>query len=151
MDSANLLLLERRREGFDTFYNELMPCLVDFVGTMGVQPAYMVLEQAAAYAPLLEVALQSMAVNNDEERTWLGARMGYFIGEYFVQKFGGCWMVNEIPESRYFARYVVGQFEGARNLAMMIDPFEMAQEYVNAPLPRQLQPLLTAASDELMR
>lgn len=38
MESANLTLLERRREGFDTFYNGLIPCLVDFVGKMGVQP-----------------------------------------------------------------------------------------------------------------
>lgn len=88
MDSTNLPLLERRRVGFDAFYNELMPCLVDFVGKMGVNPAHMVLNQAAAYVPLLEVALQNMAVADDEDHDWLAARMGYFIGEYFVP--GSC-------------------------------------------------------------
>lgn len=151
MESGNLILLERRREGFDTFYNELMPCLVDFVGKMGVQPAHMVLKQAAAYAPILEAALQNMAVADDEDHDWLAARMGYFIGEYFVQQFAGCWTVNDIPESKYFARYVVGRFEGAKNLAMSIDPFEIAIHYVEAPMPRQLQSLLDAASLELMR
>jgi hypothetical protein len=151
MESANLILLERRREGFETFYSELMPCLVDFVGKMGVQPAHMVLTQAAAYAPILEEALQNMAVADDDDRDWIVARMGYFIGEYFVQQFAGCWMVNDIPESRYFARYVVGRFEGAKNLAMSIDPLEMAINFVEAPMPRRLQSLLDAASLELMR
>jgi hypothetical protein len=71
-------------------------------------------------------------------------------GEYFVQKFHGCWTLNDIPGSRYFARYVVGQFQAAKNLQMMLDPFDMAIEYVDAPIPRQLQTLLDAASIELM-
>jgi hypothetical protein len=150
MESANHILLERRRKGFDTFYEELMPCLVDFVGKLGVQPAHMVLKQAAAYAPMLEVALQNMSVVDNEDHDWLTARMAYFFGEYFVQQFEGCWFVNDIPGSRYFARYVVGQFENAKNLQMQIDPFEIALAYVDAPIPRQLQPLLDAASVELM-
>ena len=150
METANLSLLERRRHGFDAFYKELLPCLVEFVGDMGIQPADMVLKQAATYAPVLEVALQNMLVANREERDWLCARMGYFIGEYCVQQFDGCWAVNDIPGSRYFARYVVGQFQAAKNLQMMLDPFEMAIEYVDAPIPRQLQTLLDAASIELI-
>ncbi len=150
METANLLLLERRRDEFDAFYNELMPCLVDFVGKMGIQPSHMVLKQAATYAPLLEVALQNMLVADSEDRDWLAARMGYFIGEYFVQKFDGCWIVNDIPGSRYFARYVVGRFQGANSLQMMLDPFEMAIEYVDTPVPRPLQTLIDAASVELM-
>lgn len=151
MDSTNRTLLDRRRAGFDDFYNELMPCLVDFVGKMGVNSAHMVLNQAAAYVPLLEVALQNMEVADDDDHDWLTARMGYFIGEYFVQRFDGCWTVNDSPESRFFARYVVGRFEGAANLEISIDPFEMAACYVGAPVPRQLGDLLDSAAQELTR
>ena len=71
-------------------------------------------------------------------------------GEYFVQQFNGCWTLNDTPGSRYFAPYVVGKFQAAKNLQMVLDSFDMAIEYVDAPIPRQLQTLLDAASIELM-
>jgi len=82
--------LESRKAGFQQFYEELMPALVDFVGKMGIGPAHEVLRHAGQFAPLLGNALQSMTVANAEDRLWLLTRMSYFIGEYFSQKYGGC-------------------------------------------------------------
>jgi hypothetical protein len=151
MTSEEIILLEKRRAAFNQFYHELMPALVDFVGKMGINPAHEVLKKAEQYVPYLDRALQTMVVANERDRSWLLARMGYFIGEYFVQKYGDCWYVNEIQGSRYFARYVVGKFSRLNNPIPMLDPLSIAQGYVDARTPRHLQKLLTDAEDELTR
>jgi hypothetical protein len=93
MTSEEMLLLEKRRAAFSQFYHELMPVLVDFVGKMGVSPAHEVLRHAEWFVPYLDRALQTMVVTNEQDRSWLLTRMGYFTGEYFVQKYSGCWYV----------------------------------------------------------
>lgn len=149
MTSEKVLLLEKRKAGFDEFYQSLMPTLVDFAGRMGINPGHEVLKNATQFAPYLDNALQNMAVADDRDRVWLLTRMGYFIGEYFAQKYGGCWYVNEISGSRYFGRYVVGQFVSLGNAALMLDPFEVAQVYIDSPIPRQLDSLLKEVDVEL--
>jgi hypothetical protein len=149
MTSEEMLLLEKRKAGFEQFYNELMPMLVDFIGKLGVNPAHEVLRHADQFVQYLNQALRSMAVTNDEDRGWLLTRMGYFIGEYFVQKYGGCWFVNEIQGSRYFGRYVVGRFARLNDSIPMLDPFLVAQTYVDTPIPRHLEKLLAEVDAEL--
>ncbi|WP_175773480.1 hypothetical protein [Paraburkholderia phenazinium] len=141
--------LESRKAGFEQFYKELMPVLVDFVGKMGISPAHEVLRHAGQFVPLLSNALQSVPVENAEDRLWLLVRMSYFIGEYFAQKYGGCWYVNECPDSRYFGRYVVGRFAGLDTDLPMLDPSQVAQAYVDEPVPRDLEKLLAAVDAEL--
>ena len=116
---------------------------------MGIQPAHQVLKQAAQYVPYLSRALEQMAVNGEQDRIWLLMRLGYFIGEYFVQQYGGCWYLNELAGSRYFGRYVVGRFSRLGDAAAMIDPFLVAQVYVDTPVPRQLEKLLAEVEVEL--
>ena len=76
--------------------------------------------------------------------------MGYYIGEYFVQKHKGGWYVNEIPNSRYFASFVVGKFNIPSQRALMLDPFEVAAAYVSAPAPRVLGDLLAEVEREIL-
>ncbi|MGO4155487.1 hypothetical protein [Cupriavidus sp. YAF13] len=140
--------LESRKAGFQQFYEELMPVLVDFVEKMGISPAHEVLRHAGQFAPLLDNVLQSMTVAA-EDRLWLLTRMSYFIGGYFAQKYGGCWYVNEVPESQYFGHYVIGQFACLGNAAPMLDSFQVAQAFVDAPVPRSLGKLLAAVDAEL--
>jgi hypothetical protein len=151
MVSEEKILLEKRKAGFEEFYQALIPSLVEFVGKMGISPAHEVLKHAVQFAPDLDRALQDMAVESDKDRSWLIIRMGYFVGEYFVQKYGGCWYVNEIQGSRYFARYVVGQFSKLGNAALMIDPFQVAQSYVDSPTPRKLERILVEVDAELSK
>jgi hypothetical protein len=42
-------LIEKRKAGFEEFYNQLMPCLVDFVAHLGIKPAHQVLKQDGFY------------------------------------------------------------------------------------------------------
>lgn len=150
MSSEDTVLLESRKAGFQAFYNELMPSLVDFISKIGINPAHEVLNQAEKYVPFVEQALQEMAIADQADRIWLLTRVGYFFGEYFVQKYAGCWYVNELQGSRYFGRYVVGKFMKTNNLATMIDPFELAQVYVDSSTPRKFTALLSEVEAELV-
>ncbi|WP_155739124.1 hypothetical protein [Ralstonia solanacearum] len=141
--------LENRKSGFDGFLNELMPVLVDFVGKLGIHPADGVLKHAVQFVPYLSQALQTMLVTDDQDRTWLLTRMGYFVGEYFVQKYGGSWYVNDVRGSRYFGRYVVGRFVSPHGQMSMLDPFLVAQAYVDTSVPRQLERILEEVEAEL--
>jgi hypothetical protein len=149
VEHEDAALLHKRKAGFEEFYRNLIPALVDFIDKIGIEPAHQVLKQAVQYAPHVGRALERMEVAGEEDRTWLLARLGYFIGEYFAQQHGGCWYVNELAGSRYFGRYVVGRFAGFGNAGLMIDPFHVAHAYVDSPVPRQLEKLLAEVEAEL--
>ena len=142
--------LASRIQGFDAFYEALMPDLVDFIGAMGVQPSHEVLRQAPAFLSPLSKALRDMEVAGEEDRAWLLLRLGYYLGEYFAQKFGGCWYVEESPGAKYFARYVVGQFSVSVASHLVIDPLHVAQFYVDSPVPRDLESLVRSVELELV-
>jgi len=65
-------------------------------------------------------------------------RNTYLIGETFAQRYGGTWYVEEDQKSRYFARYIVGQFHKLNPSAVMFDPFDVAVQYINDPPGRSL-------------
>ena len=134
-----------RQATFDHFHAELAPVLVDFIDALGIEPPQEVLTQAGHYLPFVEKALADMAIADADDRSWLLARMMYFIGEYFAQQYGGYWYVEETPGSRLFGRCVVGKFSKYAKAELVVDPFEIATAYVDAPCPRQLSPLVAAA------
>lgn len=142
MPNENAAQLSARQANFTVFHQELAEVLVDFIGRIGIEPAAPVLKQAAQYVPLVEQALRDMAVADEADRTWLTARIAYFLGEVFVQQYDGCWYVNDAPGSPLHARYVVGKFAKPAQAAMPVDPFGLAQAYVAAPVPRGLATLL---------
>jgi hypothetical protein len=146
-------LIEKRKREFDAFYDELMPCLVDFVGRMGITPAHEVLRHAPMFVPNLSLALKDLVVVDEGDGVWLLTRLGYFIGEYFAQKYSGAWYVNENPTSKYLGRYVVGKFAIRTQRELNIDPFVMAEAYVSTPTPRilALESILLEAEKELDR
>jgi hypothetical protein len=150
MTQEEVDLLTKRKQGFDEFYEALIPTLVEFVGAMGVQPAHEVLNNATHFAPYLDKSLREMAMDSEKARGWLLLRVGQFIGEFFVQKYGGSWFVNEIEGSRYFARYVVGRFSRLNSMAPMLDPFQIAKTFVDTPVPRRLEALLSEVDAELI-
>lgn len=143
--------LDARREAFDDFYNELLAELVDFVGRIGISPAHEVLTHADKFVPLVNNALRDMSISDEDDRVWLLTRVGYFVGEYFSQKFGGCWLVCEKKDSKFYARYVIGEFGGWVGSDVFLDPFEISAVYVDSPVPRDLVSLLEEAGSQLPR
>jgi len=151
MNSDQIELLRKRKDEFDSFYQSLIPSLVEFVGLLGISPAHEVLKNAEQFVPLLGRATQDMAVQGQEDRMWPVTRMAYFIGEVFVQRFSGCWFVDELPDTRYFAHYVVGKFGAGIRTNAMIDPFEISTAYVDGALPRNLGGLINEVELAVVR
>jgi hypothetical protein len=134
--------LEGRLSGFDVFLEERMPVLAEFMGMLGLPDPALVLVHAEKYLPALDQWLQRQSIS-DEDRTWLLTRVGYYVGEYFVQTLNGHWLVNENPETRTFARYVVGRFSKISNSNAMLDPFEVTADLLAEPPGRSLIQILT--------
>lgn len=121
--------LSRRREGFKAFLAERMPVLADFMQSLELSDPALVLVDAATFLAPLENWMKAQVVQA-EDRVWILTRLGYFIGEYLIQRRGGCWFLNELPDSKYFGKYVVGRFARARNSNAMVDPFVVANAYL---------------------
>lgn len=117
--------LARRQAGFDSFFNERLPVLKDFMERLNLPKPAMVAMEAEKYLPPLDAFLKAQTIA-DEDRNWILTRLGYFIGELLVQKLNGIWFTNEVPDSRYFLHYVVGKFTQTPNQGAMIDPFYIA-------------------------
>lgn len=141
------LLLKRRQEEFENFYSEMMPVLTDFLERLNLNNPALVLRNAEAYLESIDSFLKNQII--EEERLWILLRIGYYIGEFFVQKYSGCWFLNEIPDSRYFGRYVVGKFACLKNMSIMIDPFHIADEYLNEAKGRSLKKAISEVSKEI--
>ena len=141
-------LLERRRAGLDTFIQESFPVLVDFMERLELPQPHMVLREAEKYLPPVDSWMRSQVVT-PKDRIWILTRIGYFIGELLNQRLGGCWFLDEDPQSPYFSQYVVGQFTRVPNTYARISPFALAAHYVDQPPGRSLSDLMTRAEDEL--
>jgi hypothetical protein len=144
------VVLGRRQAELEDFYKGLIRALVEFVDRLGIRPAHEVLNHAQQFAPHVEAALRDLAPADEGDRTWLLTRVAYFVGEFFVQKHGGCWYVNDVKGSKYFARYVVGRFPRLPNSGTMLDPFEVAQAFVDSDRPRKLSELLDEVDAAVM-
>lgn len=122
---------QRRVDQFDSFYNDVIGALVEFIGDMGISPAHEVLNNAPKFVSSLSDALSRAVVEGEEDRVWLISRVGYFVGEYFSQKFRGGWRVCPDVDSAMYARYVVCDFELDEWRGRMIDPFEVSRHFVD--------------------
>lgn len=120
--------------------------LAEFLGLLALPDPAKVFIEAEPYLPPLDQWLKVQIVNA-EDRVWLLTRVGYFVGEYLEQRRGGEWLVNEIPDSRYFARYVMGRFDNNPNA--MVDPFEVADICISEPPGRSLLRLLDRVEKEI--
>jgi hypothetical protein len=139
---------DRMLAGFDSFLEERMPVLTDFVERLKLPTPHMVVADPERYIPGIEEFMRNQVVE-PESRIWILARMAYYIGEVLIQRFSGAWLLNEIPDSRYFLRYVVGEFSRSKNPSSMVDPFQVASYYVDQPPGRSLRALLDEVSEEL--
>ena len=138
----------RRKTQFDAFLAERLPVLVEFIERLELPHAPMVVVEANAFLPAIDQYMEKQQIGPDD-RGWIMTRIGYFVGEWFVQKYGGCWYLNETPDTRYFLRYVVGKFARIQNKNAMIDPFSIAETFVESASPRSLVNLLADVESEL--
>lgn len=143
------LQLERRRGKFDEFLSERMPVLADFADALGLENPPMIVADAERYLAAVDRFVRNQEVESESDRIWIVTRLGYFLGEVLVQRLGGCWLVNDFPESRYFLRYVVGRFSRIANAGAMVDPFDAASVLVSEPPGRSLLALVEEVESDL--
>ncbi|MDR3406138.1 MAG: hypothetical protein P4L99_26870 [Chthoniobacter sp.] len=125
-------VLERRKASFDAYFGESMPALVDFCTRLKLPEPYRVVNSPSVFLGAIDAWLAGPAqtsASTPEDRTWLAARLAYYTGYLLTERFGGNWFVDENPQSRYFARYVVGQF--AHRPAVRVDPTEVAMAFLS--------------------
>lgn len=134
--------LQRSLAAFDVYYDELGGALVGFVERLGMQPAHEVLGNAAEYLPYIDAAMRTIAIR-DESWQWVKTMLGYFLGEYFVQTYAGCWYVETRPQSPHFCRTMVGGFETGLPLDAAIEPEALALAFLAEALPRELARLVS--------
>lgn len=149
MTPEDAALLAERQASFRQFDAERLPALIHFIEAIGIRPGNAVGSDAAAYLPYLTQALRDTPIDDDDDRRFFAARVAEYVGEYFSQRFGGGWYVNDVAGSATFARYVVGRFTAIAGSSARIDAFEVAIAFVNLPAPRDLQALLASVEREL--
>jgi hypothetical protein len=141
---------DHRRAAFNRFLEERVQVLADFVERLELPNPSMVLVDAERYLPSVDGFMKNQAVL-PEDRVWILTRLGYFIGDLLIQRFGGGWFLNEIPDSRYFLRYVVGKFTRVPNRNAMVDPFYVADLYLAEPPGRSLTIAVNEVVNELQQ
>jgi hypothetical protein len=122
--------LDARRENIETFLEERFPVLVEFVRLVGFREPHRVLNEPQLFLPVISDWLTDQKVE-PEDTVWLSARLMYLVGELLVTRYGGCWRLNEQEGSRYYGRYVVGEFSRIRNSNAQVDPSEVAQAAIS--------------------
>ena len=123
-------LIEKRKASIEIFLSEMYPVLVGFLKDLDAVNPHLVLQDPALFLDFLDEWLLQQDITS-KNRVWIHARLNYYIGEYFVQKYSGEWLVNEIPDSMFFGRYVIGKLENTNNPNSMIDPFEISKFYLD--------------------
>lgn len=134
-------ILENRKAEFENFRKERLPVLHKFAEILGCQNPHEILVTPEKFLPYISEYMKNQSIA-DDNRIWILTRIGYFIGELFISKFDGCWMLDDRIESKTFSRYVIGQFTSYAP-EKVIDPFAWAQIYVDAEPPRNLSEHVT--------
>ena len=148
LTEAEQMEIDRRNSHFDRFLDERMPVLKDFMERLELPNPAMVLVEAELYLPSVDQWMKDQVVTSND-RAWILTRIGYFIGELLVQRFSGCWFVNDTPDSRFFGRYVVGKFCSPNSRNAMVDPFHVADAYLSHPPARSLTDIIRQVEAEL--
>ncbi len=118
-----------------------MPVLHDFSEKLGFKNAHEILINPAAFLEPISSWLSEQDISEDA-KNWIIVRIGYFIGELFIEKHGGCWSVCEAPSSRFYGHYVIGGFSSFNNLNALLAPMEAAFELANQPKGRSLSAIV---------
>ena len=148
LTDKELELRDRRRNGFEEFLSERMDILADFARALGLSTPPMIVNDPERYLPGIDAFMQTTAVE-PKDRAWITTRLGYLVGEVLIQRLGGAWLLCEVPESKFFLRYVVGEFSAVKNSNAIADPFLVAHTLLSEPPGSSLTRLINEAERDL--
>ncbi|WP_157489288.1 hypothetical protein [Lysobacter sp. Root916] len=133
--------LTKRIDNFDQFLDERMPVLYEFAQSLRLPAPHAILTDPMSVLSGISAWLALQHIEQ-EDRAWVLSRVGYYIGELLVTHYSGAWLVCTAPASRFYGRYVVGQFRDFDNAESLADPFEAAAVCIDEPPGRSLENII---------
>nr|WP_086937430.1 hypothetical protein [Thaumasiovibrio occultus] len=127
--------IDKQKEKFESFMQQRPIVLEEFAHSLGFSEPHEILEDPISFLNPLNRWLSDKEIPLDT-RSWLIARLGYFIGDVFVKQYQGQWQVCEESTSPFYGHYVVSQF--AHKEGAIISPLDVAVELVLQPIGRSL-------------
>lgn len=138
-------LIEQRKAGLDQFIAESHPVIVDFAERLEHPNPSTVLSDDKEMSYLIGMIHEFMSEElvDEETHNWITTRIGYTLGEYFIQKYSGYWQVNQNANSPQYGHYAVFATSPRDEYKVYpIDTFEAAHEYVSQEPERDLISLI---------
>lgn len=150
LSTAEHEILDKRRREFGGFVSEIAPVLSDFAERLGLANPGAIVTNPKAFLEDIDKFMRDQSIT-EEDRIWIIARLAYFIGQIFIQRFGGEWLLNERTDSRFFLRYVVGRFPMITNPEVTVDPLTVASDFLVLPPGRSLERIILEATEEILK
>lgn len=141
-------MLAARQAEFDRFLAERAPALTKFAAALKLDDPAQIVSAPDRCLPAIDEFVQEQVVQADD-RFWIMAMLGYFIGDVLVQRLDGRWFLNDNPHSANFAHYVVGEFARVKNPKANLDPAGVANLLLGEPAGRSLTRIIADAEREL--
>jgi len=129
--------VEKQKERFDVFRKERMPVLHELAKNLEFPNPHEILLNPKEFLSPLSAWLSEQEISEDA-KNWITVRIGYFLGELFIQKYDGCWLVCELVCLKHYSHYVVGEFSAISNPNALFSPMESAFELASQPIGRSL-------------
>lgn len=140
--------IEKQKERFNYFREERLPVLHDFSKGLGFQDPHEILIKPERFLQPISSWLSDQDISA-ESKNWITVRIGYFLGELFVERHGGCWSVCQAPSSRCYGHFVVGEFSSFDNANALFDPMEAAFALMDQPRGRSLVGIVKEIEESL--
>jgi hypothetical protein len=150
LNPDELTKAQARKDRFPRFLADRVPALVELAEGLELTEPARIVEAPERYVGAVSAFMRDQDLSEAKDRDWALIRLGYFVGEYLAKRLSGKWFFNEITGSRFFGRYVVGQFSRATNALAMIDPYGIASDYLSLPPGRDLERLLNEVEVEIL-
>ena len=106
--------------------HEMLACLMDDLGFPNPES---VREDVGKFLPAFAAWLDGQTIDTND-LGFFTLRLSVFIGEFFVQRLAGCWLLDENPQSPNFATYVVGRFTKIADPNAVVTPLRIARDYL---------------------
>jgi len=103
------------------------------------------------FLPVLEDWLRDLDLSSVPRSSWpwLELHIGYVYGTLLACLFDPTWQVCQDPDSKFFGRFVLGQFKHGVKKGLIVDPFEAVAECLETPPPRSFLSQLHSTIQEL--
>lgn len=138
-------IIAERKANLDNFIKDSYPVIVDLAERFNFPNPNRVLQDndhMSYFLGAIDDFMRHEEVDK-ETHTWITVRLGYVLGEFFIQKYSGYWGVNENTDSPQFGHYVVFAISPSNeHKAYPIDPFVIADTFVSQDPERDLVALI---------